>query len=1317
MTLLRDVIDIPTSVGDGDFVVRAAEGADLRRYVVTDQLRENFVEALRRVGHAVTTGRSQAVFLHGSFGSGKSHFMAVLREILQHNPEAREVRGLAEPVLAADPWLRDRKLLPLTFHMLDARSVEQAVLEGYLNQITALHPAAPVPAVHRSDALLKDAARLREQLGDDAFFATLRDGGGAPAVDGGGPAVDGGGPAADGGGPAADGGGPAADGAGLAVLVTRAAGWTPDSYAAAAAAPPGTSDRDRLVSALTSTFYTGAVRSGEYLDLDTGLAVITRHAKSLGYDGLVLFLDELILWLSTKISDHVFVNTEGAKLNKLVESADATRPLPLISFVARQRNLEDFLGPQVGGTEREALAHVMRSVQGRFGEVALADTNLPEITEKRLLKPLTDEGRAVIDSAFAAVKGNREVWDALLLGAQYGDAGIGSDATAFRKLYPFSPALVATLVALSQALQRERTALKVMTELLVDRRDTLKVNDLIGVAALFDPLVLHGELPDRPKLKQLFQSARTLYRQKLRPILLDLNGITEPQAAGHQQFQLDDKLIKTVLLGALVPEVPALHNLTAAKLHALNFGSIASPIPGYERQIVLNRLNRVADSAGELHLTKTPDPVISLKLHTVDYDKLLDLVPEEETTTTGVRQQLLRDLVTAEMGIIGAGGQLGELLVPRPWRGRTHTVQVKFGNVRDPDTMPAAALIGTGEAWRIVIDYPFDLPEYQRSDDRARIESLERGSRTVFWLPYFLTDELMGKVGQLAKINYLLGSGTGDRLNSLAADWSLADRQQGKVYLQQRQTQLRGTLLSALMQSYGSAASHGSDVQDDTVGVLHTLAEGLHVGDPRGGTLAEAFHNLTGELLAWAYPGQPAMPDDEKPVTRGELAKVLEYVRRAAADPTRGVTVANPTDQRTLRRICNTLRLGEYHDGRYVLTTSTCRWSQQLLQAAANDGYTDRFPVGVLRRLIDEPAAFGFERDLQNLIIMVFGLDQQLAWYQHEVKIDVADLAAVRDELELRHPPMPDEQAWATAVHRGSAIFGGVLPAWHTPANLGELAGALRSSAASRQQAARELVKALTAHANVLGLDVAAATGRLATARRAAQFVADLAGERDDVVLVETMARADLGEIDDQAVGAVLSQAEKVSGALAQQHQWPVLQAISARAAHDQQARAIIEELRDAARRDQHGQGLVDALEAAVTASAGLLAAAPSARPDDGTAAGGTPADRATGPVPPQSGTRPDDEGFNPAGRQPAPATGGTIAGTTTGGTTVGGVPAQTAGPPPIGGAVDRTADGPVAVARHTREVTDPAGWDKVAAEIASEVSAGRRIIVTWEIR
>jgi hypothetical protein len=263
MTLLRDLIDIPTSVGEADFVVRASGDADLGRYVVTEDLQRNFADALSMIGHAVTTGRSQAKFLHGSFGSGKSHFMAVLREILRHNPDARAVRGLAEPVARADGWLKGKRVLVLSFHMLEARSVEQAILAGYYHQVTAARPDKPPPAVHRSDALLDNAATLREAMGGERFFAQL---GGADAPGGGG---------------------------GLAAQVARTAGWTAETYAAAAGQPPGTAERDRLVSALTSTFFTGAVHSGEYLDLDTGLQVITRHASEvLGYDAMVLFQDE-----------------------------------------------------------------------------------------------------------------------------------------------------------------------------------------------------------------------------------------------------------------------------------------------------------------------------------------------------------------------------------------------------------------------------------------------------------------------------------------------------------------------------------------------------------------------------------------------------------------------------------------------------------------------------------------------------------------------------------------------------------------------------------------------------------------------------------------------------------------------------------------------------------------------------------------------------------------------------------------------------------------------------------------------------------------
>lgn len=1228
MTLLRDLIEIPESVGDADFVVRAAEGADLQRYVVTDDLRRNFDEALSMVGHAVTSGRSQAKFLHGSFGSGKSHFMAVVREVLEHSPDARAVRGLAEPVAKADAWLRGKKILNLTFHMLDAQSVEQAILEGYLRQITARHPEAPVPAVHHSDALLADAARLRQVMGDERFFAQL---GGA--------------------GLAASGGG----GGSLAAQVTQRQGWTAATYEAAAAQPPGTEQRDLLVSALTTTFFSGAVRSGRYLDLDTGLAVITRHAKELGYDAMVFFLDEMILWLSTKIADHTFVQTEGAKLNKLVESSDTARPLPIASFVARQRNLEEFLGPQVGGTEREALAHVMRSVQGRLGtDIVLADTNLPEITEKRLLKPKNEAARRQIDESFAAVRGNRDVWDILLLGAQYGDAGIGSDAAAFRSLYPFSPALVATLVALSQALQRQRTALKVMTELLVARRDTLQVNDLIGVSALFDPLVLHGELPDRPQLKQLFQAARDTYRSKLRPLLLSLHGIAEEQAGEHEMFLLDDKLVKTLMLGALVQEVPALHNLTAAKLHALNFGSIASPIPGYENQIVLDRLRRLSADAGDLHLTDDPDPVVTIKLSSVDFDKLLDLVPEAETAS-GVLQQLVREMVCEEFGLASPEGTFGELQHPREWRGRKHYLQVRFGNVRDKDTLPESALIASGDTWRLVIDYPFD-PGHRRNEDFARIETLPRGSRTVFWMPLFLADEVMGRVRQLAKINYLLGgAGSGDRLQSLAADWSLANRQQGKVYLQQRQQQLRGSLLTALKHAYGAVKAQTPDVEDDTIGVLHTLAEGLHLGDPRGGTLKSAFDHLTGELLAWAYPGKPALPDDERPITRSEMARVLKYAKAASADPTRGVVV-EPADRKTIQRICNPLRLGELIDHRYVLTTSTCWWSQHLLQGAAQHGYTERFPVHVLRDLLDKPDARGFDRELQNLIIGVFALDQLLAWYQGSAKVNVDSVQETIDHLELRHPPMPDEEAWNTAIGRGKALFGEQLPKWRTPANLAEVAATMRQVAHQYAPYAASLVSALQRHGDQLGLDPQADTGRLATARRAAKLLADVDRERDDVVLVEMVAVVDLGDIDDAAVAAAYKQARPVLAALSGT-QWTLIDAARSQSSTNEAARALVDDLERAARHDQNAVDLADALQNAVDRAAKLLASnVPQTKPE---------------PQP-----------------QPQPSDGGQVVVT---------VP---------------TPDKPA----ETRTVTDVSSWEAVAAEIRAAVEGHDRVKVTWEV-
>lgn len=66
-----------------------------------------------------------------------------------------------------------------------------------------------------------------------------------------------------------------------------------------------------------------------------------------------------------------------------------------------------------------------------------------------------------------------------------------SDEKAFANVYPFSPALVDTMVALSSLMQRERTALKLMAELL-SGPDVLLARDVIPVGDLYAPVVLGG---------------------------------------------------------------------------------------------------------------------------------------------------------------------------------------------------------------------------------------------------------------------------------------------------------------------------------------------------------------------------------------------------------------------------------------------------------------------------------------------------------------------------------------------------------------------------------------------------------------------------------------------------------------------------------------------------------------------------------------------------------------------------------------------------------------------------------------------------------
>src|SRR5690606_1669568 len=125
----------------------------LQSYVVTPQLVDCFDQALSLIRSAVETGSSKASYLHGSFGSGKSHFMAVLSLLLQGHPAARSVPELAKVVTRHNAWTEGKRFLVVPNHLIGAINLESAIFGQYAEYVRRLHPDAPTPGFYRAEKL------------------------------------------------------------------------------------------------------------------------------------------------------------------------------------------------------------------------------------------------------------------------------------------------------------------------------------------------------------------------------------------------------------------------------------------------------------------------------------------------------------------------------------------------------------------------------------------------------------------------------------------------------------------------------------------------------------------------------------------------------------------------------------------------------------------------------------------------------------------------------------------------------------------------------------------------------------------------------------------------------------------------------------------------------------------------------------------------------------------------------------------------------------------------------------------------------------
>ena len=131
---LREVLDIPETVTSEDFVMQLDRGVEhstqtVQQYVVTDGIATAMGEALGLVRKTVRERKSAGAFVHGSFGSGKSHFMAVLHLLLGGNTHAAALPGL-QAVVASHSEVLSHRFLLLDFHLLGKASMEQTIFGG-----------------------------------------------------------------------------------------------------------------------------------------------------------------------------------------------------------------------------------------------------------------------------------------------------------------------------------------------------------------------------------------------------------------------------------------------------------------------------------------------------------------------------------------------------------------------------------------------------------------------------------------------------------------------------------------------------------------------------------------------------------------------------------------------------------------------------------------------------------------------------------------------------------------------------------------------------------------------------------------------------------------------------------------------------------------------------------------------------------------------------------------------------------------------------------------------------------------------------------
>ncbi len=715
---------------------------------------------------------------------------------------------------------------------------------------------------------------------------------------------------------------------------------------------------------------------------------MARHAAGLGFQAIAFLIDEFVLWAQSLPGEEYI----GAA-NELTGLVDAERqPIPFIVLPAIQRSIsERFQDDHSEDALRNSLSHTI----ARFSPmIVLEDKDIFEVAQRRVLA-VRPARREAWHDAVSKIVDKFEAQQAVL---------VGNDAPeTLKQLYPFHPALLHVLSDVSQGLQRERTSLFMLFQLLVEIRPNLELGQLVSLGALWEAIYSKDNVAILKQ--QVSQRGTNDAAHELVKTLETWDRLREPiqnAAKTDDAIRVLDLLVKSILLCQLSrtrffgDERPLSESITIENLFRLNRAEVDVPIEALGSRTVSDLLSRLAGVAPSIVKVegKTPRDRVSIALDTVDIAAMVDgLKP-----TAGDRFSILAKYVKA---VLDLSSDLRDDnldgVYPVTWRATNRKGRVRLerldllaGRSHDNDFAP-----GESEAFRILV--LLNVADPQAAVERVAAARAYAQQWTGVLVPGALSARGAEALEVLAKLELVYAREKNAALGGFKMSMHPIVDRQVAANRSVAEEQLREAL----------TAAYARDAQLLT---LRNNAPELFVGTLRDP--GRIVQQTALQLLDLRYPQHPKFPETPR---KPSLEMLFRVVQRANQDG--GRTALDSTESLIVERLGVPLELFDH--GQLVASLRATGLYTSAVRLKVDEG--ESTVAGLRKSLL---LSYGIEADVADAIIAAFATQADYRLSDGGTSRVISTLSVIGSGGWLVNGDLPDQATWIGGRSNALALFG-----------------------------------------------------------------------------------------------------------------------------------------------------------------------------------------------------------------------------------------------------------------------------------------------------